>query len=144
MFFRRAAAIVPTFSSQLEGLRNAGFTVEPLPGGETKVTRDGIAAVLSPTSNEGFSPLRPGVTVGDEIAVLLDGGYQKFFQTPSGKRLPAQAAQLRAIHDFTEDLTVALGLSTHYNEALGTVSTLYQYDRVADRDRGAAKRVWEK
>jgi hypothetical protein len=34
-------------------------------------------------------------------------------------------------------------LETLYNEALGTVSTYYVYDRVKDRDRGVPKRAWE-
>ena len=29
------------------------------------------------------------------------------------------------------------------DQALGTVSTFYLYDRVKDRDRGVPKRVWE-
>ena len=37
----------------------------------------------------------------------------------------------------------ALGQVSLYNEALGTVSTLYLYDRVKDRDKGVAKRAWE-
>ena len=42
-----------------------------------------------------------------------------------------------------EDLKEALGQKSLYNEALGTVSTFYLYDRVQDRDRGVPKRVWE-
>ena len=37
----------------------------------------------------------------------------------------------------------AVGEISLYNEALGTVSTLYLYDRVKDRDRGVPKRAWE-
>ena len=73
----------------------------------------------------------------------MDGGYQKFFLTPSGIRKPALAEDLKALHDFEEDLKEALGQTSLYNESLGTVSTLYQYDRVQDRDRGVPKRIWE-
>jgi hypothetical protein len=86
---------------------------------------------------------RAGITMGNEIGVLVDGGYQKFFQTPSGKRKPALAEELKALHDFEEDVKEGLGEVNLYNEALGTVSTLYLYDRVADRDRGVPKRAWE-
>ena len=68
---------------------------------------------------------------------------QKFFLTPSGKRQPAQAADLSGLHDFQEDLKEALGQVSLYNEALGTVSTFYLYDRVRDRDKGVPKRAWE-
>jgi hypothetical protein len=81
--------------------------------------------------------------MGGEIGVLVDGGFQKFFRTPSGRRKPALAGELRAIHDFDEDLKEALGLESYYNESLGTVSTFYLYDRVKDRDRGVPKRIWE-
>jgi hypothetical protein len=50
---------------------------------------------------------------------------------------------LVALHNFEEDLKEGLGQEVLYNEALGTVSTLYLYDRVKDRDAGVPKRVWE-
>ena len=81
--------------------------------------------------------------MGEETGVLVDGGFQKFFRTPSGKEKPALAAELQALHDFEEDLREALGLESLYNQSLGTVSALYLYDRVQDRDRGVPKRVWE-
>jgi len=31
---------------------------------------------------------RAGLSMGTEIGELVDGGFQKFFQTPSGKRQP--------------------------------------------------------
>jgi hypothetical protein len=86
---------------------------------------------------------RAGILVSGEIATLVDGGFQKFFRTPSGKNKPALASELKALHDFQEDLKEALGIEILYNEALGTVSTYYLYDRVKDRDRGVPKRVWE-
>ena len=48
-----------------------------------------------------------------------------------------------ALHDFEEDLKQAFGQTSLYNESLGTVSTLYQYDRVQDRDAGVPKRAWD-
>ncbi len=81
--------------------------------------------------------------MGNEIGMLVDGGFQKFFRTPSGKTKPALAEELKALHDFEEDLKEGLGQQSYYNESLGTVSTFYLYDRVKDRDRGVPKRVWE-
>ncbi|MEI9973217.1 MAG: hypothetical protein WDO73_14920 [Ignavibacteriota bacterium] len=86
---------------------------------------------------------RAGILMGDEIGVLVDGGYQKFFRTPSGKNKPALADELKELHDFEEDVKENLGQQVLYNEALGTVSTFYLYDRVKDRDAGVPKRVWE-
>ena len=71
--------------------------------------------------------------------MLVDGGFQKFFRTPTGKKKPALADELKELHAFEADLKDHLGLKSLYNEGLGTVSTLYQYDRVKDRDRGVPK-----
>jgi len=86
---------------------------------------------------------RAGILIGDAIGALVDSGFQKFFLTPSGKRKPALADELKELHAFEEDLKEGLGGASFYNQALGTVSTFYLYDRVKDRDRGTPKRVWE-
>ncbi|MBZ5591052.1 MAG: hypothetical protein LAP39_02375 [Acidobacteriia bacterium] len=107
------------------------------------VSRNGCAATLELPDGAVHVVEPAGIIMSGEIGALVDGGYQKFFQTPSGKRKPALASDLRALHDFQEDLKEALGLESLYNESLGTVSTFYQYDRVKDRDRGVPKRPWE-
>jgi len=84
------------------------------------------------------------VLVGDEIALLVNEGYQMFLVTPSGKELPAQADQLKALHAFDEDLREGLGLTSLYNLSLGTVSDEHLYDRVTDRDAPVHPRPWEK
>jgi len=140
MFFRRERPKIPTFAERLEGLKQAGFTVKALPGGATRVERNSCGVDLS----QGGGLLRPaGILMEDEIGALVDAGFQKFFQTPSAKRKPALAEELKALHDFEEDLREGLGAESYYNQALGTVSTFYLYDRLKDRDRGAPKRVWE-
>ena len=70
--------------------------------------------------------------IGNELGQLLDGGYQKFFQTPT-RKVPATADQLRELHEFDEALSEALGDESLYNLSLGTVSTTYHYDRVKGR-----------
>ena len=143
MFFRRSQPKEPTFQERLENARKTGFTVTPLDGSRVRVSRDGCALVLEPGNGRPRIVERPGWMMADEIGRLVDGGYQKFFETPRGKRKPALADELKAIHRFQEDLREALGMISLYNESLGTVSTYYLYDRVQDRDRGVPKRVWE-
>jgi hypothetical protein len=48
--------------------------------------------------------------------------------------IPATADHLRAIHEFTEELSQAIGATSLYNQALGTTSNVYNYDRVQGRE----------
>jgi len=143
MFFRREPPKNPTFAERLENVRGAGFTLAPQTGGATRVTRGTCAVDLREENGTVTSAERAGILMGGEIGALIDGGYQKFFRTPCGKKRPALAEDLVALHNFEEDLKEALGQESYYNESLGTISTFYLYDRVQDRDRGVPKRVWE-
>jgi hypothetical protein len=60
-------------------------------------------------------------------------GYQKFLKT-SKFEIPATADHLRALHEFTEELNDAIGATILYNQALGTTSDVYNYDRVQGRE----------
>ncbi len=142
MFFRRERPKTYTTAERLDQLRAAGFDVATTAGG-VRISRGHLAVDMADQGGELRSVGRAGVKMGDEIGVLVDGGYQKFFSTPAGRKRPALAEELKALHDFEEDLKEALGRTSLYNESLGTVSTLYLYDRVKDRDRGVPKRVWE-
>ncbi|MBZ5726882.1 MAG: hypothetical protein LAP87_18035 [Acidobacteriia bacterium] len=143
MFFRRELLKTPTFGERLEKLRGAGFAAAPLAGGAVRVSRGACAADLKEESGTVRSLGRAGMVMGEEVGALVDGGFQKFFRTPSGRKKPALAGELKALHAFEEDLKEALGQESYYNDSLGTVSTFYLYDRVQDRDRGVPKRVWE-
>jgi hypothetical protein len=143
MFFRRQPHREPTFQERLDSLRRAGFTVTSGPDGTVRVTRAECAVDLRESGGQIRRVKPAGIRMGDEIGSLVDGGFQKFFRTPSGKTKPALAAELKALHDFEEDLKEGLGMESLYNESLGTVSTYYLYDRVKDRDRGVPKRIWE-
>lgn len=143
MFFRRHRPTELTFQDRLDNLKGAGFSVSPRPDGTVLVSKGACAVALHETGGQIRRAQLAGILMGDEIGSLVDGGYQKFFRTPSGKTKPALASELKAIHDFEEDLKAALGLESLYNESLGTVSTYYLYDRVKDRDSGVPKRVWE-
>ena len=144
MFFRRERPKDPTFAERMEHLHRAGFTVTPIDSGLVRVSRAGFALDLKEATSGVDIAGRAGVAMGNEIGALVDGGFQKFFRTPSGKKKPALADELKGLHDFEEDLKEGLGQESLYNESLGTVSTFYLYDRVKDRDHGVPKRVWER
>jgi hypothetical protein len=88
--------------------------------------------------------IAPGVLADGQVARLLDRGHQKFIKT-SQFELPATVSHLYAIHRFAEELKLLLGAVDLYNEALGTTSDLYVYDRLAGRDAAqpAPKRPWD-
>lgn len=142
MFFRRARVEIPTFDQRIDKLRTAGFAVTPSVAG-LRVTRGPCAIDLKEQDGAAVAVCQAGILMGAEIGALVDGGYQKFFHTPSGKQKPALAEELKALHDFEEDLWQLVGQQSYYNQSLGTVSTLYLYDRVKDRDRGVPHRAWE-
>jgi hypothetical protein len=142
MFFRRERKKTPTFADRLENLRRAGFTLTPVAGDAMRAARGPYAADLRDAEGHAESS-GAGVLMGEEIGALVDGGYQKFFRTPGGRQRPALAEDLKGLHEFEEDLKEGLGQESYYNQSLGTVSTLYLYDRVKDRDRGVPKRAWE-
>ena len=131
----------------LDALRAQGFEVTPfsaVPNG-MQVAKNGVAAVIvpgetNPKWDDGGQKLAvsPGILVRGEIARLLDRGYQKFIRT-SKFELPATAPQLHAIQDFTEQLNRITGALGLYNEALGTTSDVYLYDRVRGREADKPK-----
>jgi hypothetical protein len=143
MLFHRNRPKKLKFEDYVQRAREAGFQTTALSAGKVRVERNGIAAMVQDGGEAPKVTERAGILMGDEIASLVDGGFQKFLQTPSGKRQPALAWHLKAIHEFQEDLREALGLVSLYNEGLGSVSNLYLYDRVEDRDSDRPKKPWE-
>ncbi|MCC7234458.1 MAG: hypothetical protein IT163_04095 [Bryobacterales bacterium] len=143
MFFRREKPHVPSFSERLDQARGAGFSVSSGAQGATRVSRDGIAADVR--ENSGGQPefVQAGAVTGGEILSLVELGYQSGWQNAAGKRYPATAVQLKAFHAFTEDLRAVFGLTSLYNEGLGTVNKLHLYDRLEGRDEKREKKPWE-
>jgi hypothetical protein len=139
MFFRPEKKRELTYSDRIQGARSAGFTVDG-----NLVTRRGLGSVV--TEGKDGQPIigDAGLLVHNkEIARLVHGGYQMFFVTEDGHRIPALAEHLRALHDFTEDLLEAMSATSLYNNGLGTVCNGHLYDRVQDRDHGVPVRPWE-
>ena len=137
MFFLRKKAHVSTFDERLTALRALKFEASG-----TRVTRDGFAAEIADGAVINIG--RYGVIVGNEIGELTDLGYQKIWLTPHGKQLAATAGHLRGLHSFIEDLREGLGITSLYNDGLGTVNEHHLYDRVKDRDTRGEKKPWEK
>ena len=143
----------PTFEQMLDALRGHEFDVSSfaaVPNG-MQVSKGGVATVLVPgVTDERFESggaclaVKPGIVVRGEITRLLDRGYQKFIRSAQFE-LPATAAQLHAIHTFTEELNQVTGALGLYNESLGTTSDVYQYDRLRGREAAQPKphRPWE-
>jgi hypothetical protein len=144
MFFRRERPKIPSFAERVELLRQAGFATEGLRDGRVKITKNGIGAVIGDEGKNEPEIDRAGVLVGSEIATLLTAGYQMFLETPSGKRIPATAEELKALHEFEDDLKAALDLVNLYNTSLGTTTPKHMYDRVYKRETGHQPKPWEK
>lgn len=127
--------------SRLKGLQ---FDVHEVPGvaGRVRVSKYGCAAIIGPDprgrdSRGGVAMFhKPGLVMGDEIAILLDRGFQKFFKT-SKLEMAATADRLKAEHRFAEELDEVIGEVSLYNESLGSVSDEYMYDRLKGRDQDA-------
>ncbi len=63
---------------------------------------------------------------------LEDHGYQKFWYF-EGKRFPIRQGDLKALHQFDEEVRAILGLKSLYHESLGTTSARSVYDRLEGR-----------
>jgi hypothetical protein len=143
MFFRRDTPKFLTFSDRVNLLKKAGFTVETTGDGRARVEKHGVAVIVGDEGKGQSAIEKSGVVVNGEIATLLSTGYQMFLIAPSGKRYPAQAEQLKALHEFEMDIKDALGLTDLYNTSLGTTSRNHMYDRVTKRDSGTQPKPWE-
>src|SRR6202044_758967 len=138
-----------TYDEALTWLRDNGFDITEAPGmsGRVFLRKYNVSAAIQKTPEDGVKIFAyPGCLIGSEISKLVNKGYQQFLKT-SKNEVPASADQLKALQSFSEELKVALGLPSLYNESLGTVSEAYHYDRVENRDKPAAdrpKRPWEK
>jgi hypothetical protein len=134
MFFRREKPRTFSFTDRTDQLKELGFSVGSEGSGAVRASKRGCAAILEDRGADQPAVGKAGVLIGNEIGWLVNGGYQQFFITPSGKKRPALAQQLRALHDFQEDLKEGLGSISLYNQSLGTTSNRHLYDRVVGRD----------
>ena len=137
-----------TYEEALAWLRDNGFDTTDAPGtsGRVFLRKYNVSAAIERTSDDSVKIFAyPGYLIGSEISKLVNRGYQQFLKT-SKTEVPATAEQLKALQTFSEELKMALGLPSLYNESLGTVSESYHYDRIENRDKAAVdrpKRPWE-
>src|SRR5277367_5660305 len=129
-----------TFNDVLAILGGQRFDVAPVQDGAKRIAnavqvrKYGCAADIAAAPDGTVEILaRPGWLLNSEIARLLDRGYQKFLKTAK-LEIPATADHLHAIHEFSEELKEAIGATNLYNQALGTTSNVYNYDRVKGRE----------
>ena len=141
-------AVERTYEETVGLLRSNGFEILDVPATPNRIflKKHGCSAAIEKMAESGGVKLfaKPGYLIGGEIARLVDKGFQKFLKT-SKLEVPATADHLKAIHTFSEELREAMGATSLYNEALGTVSDRYVYDRVKDRDEAEPdrpKRPW--
>jgi hypothetical protein len=138
-----------SYEESLQWFRDHGFDVQEAPGtsGRVFLRKYNVSAAIERTPDGGVKIFAyPGYVIAGEISKLVDHGYQKVLKT-SKAEYPATAEHLKALHDFAEELKEGIGATSLYNEALGTVSESYMYDRVRGRDLPDAerpKRPWQK
>jgi hypothetical protein len=137
-----------TYEESLAWLRDHGFDVTDAPGtnGRVFLRKYNVSAAIQKAPDDSVKIFAyPGYVIGSEISKLVNRGYQQFMKT-SKTEVPATAEHLKALQSFSEELKLALGLPSLYNESLGTTSESYHYDRIKDRDQPAVdrpKRPWE-
>ena len=129
-------------TSALDRLRQAGFACDTIAKNpeRIRVMKGEVAAVFERQGAGLRLAEPPGYVFRGEIGRLWDAGYQKFWllgpptEDPFNEpRRPATAEQLRALHDFQEELKYLLGVPSFYNESIGTTSEVTAYDRVKGR-----------
>ena len=137
-----------TYDEAVTWLRDHSFDILDAPGTQNRIFLKKLNVSAAIEKADDGTPrvfARPGYLIGTEISRLVDKGYQKFLKTTKTE-VPATADHLKAIHQFSEELREAMGGVSLYNEALGTVSDRYMYDRVENRDIPESqrpKKAWE-
>jgi len=120
-------------AATLETLPSKSFQVSSTRG-VVRVEKYGSGAEFRRVPNGRFQmTILPTVLIEGQFARLWDAGYQKFFITDDGRKIPALAQQLEHMRKFNEELRSALGVPTYYNEALGSTCQVTEYDRVQGR-----------
>ncbi len=118
---------------QVESLAAKGFLVRSS-GGVVRIEKYNCGAELRKEPQGSFRmTIIPSNMHQGQFTRLWDAGYQKFLLTNEGQKVPIRVTQLSDLRRFNEELRTALGVSTYYNEALGSTCHYSVYDRVKGR-----------
>lgn len=113
----------------------AGFQINPSSGDPNsfEVRKNNCSRTLAREFKGEWRPAGPPhFFVRGMECKLEDHGYQKFWLF-DGKRYPIRQGDLKALHQFDEEVRSILGLKTLYHESLGTTSARSVYDRLDGR-----------
>lgn len=120
-------------AAMLETLPSKGFQVSSTRGVVRVEKYDSGAEFRHVAGGRFQMTILPTLLIDGQFTRLWDAGYQKFFITDDGRKIPALAQQLEQMRKFNEELRSALGVPTYYNEALGSTCQVTEYDRVQGR-----------
>lgn len=124
----------------IEELRQSGFVVRERADGTWLVLRERCAALVAYDRKTGARILRAGKVLStNELGLLVDLGYQKCWEGPSGYREPACAEDVAAYHSFLESLRTKLRLPALYNQSLGSENYFHKYDGLESAGRDPAQ-----
>jgi len=115
--------------------RDAGFEVVEASGSPEciAVKKDNCSRLLGRDAAGAWTPSGPPtLKVRGLDCKLEDRGYQKFWYH-EGQRFPTRVGDLRALHQFDQEVRAILGLKSLYHESLGTTSARSAYDRLSGR-----------
>jgi len=120
-------------ASVLDALPASGFEVSST-GGVVRAEKYGCGAEFRRMPDGRFQmTVPPSIVRQGQFTRLWDAGYQKFLIVGGDRKIPAHADDLRQMRRFNEELRTAIGVPTHYNEALGSTCQVTVYDRVQGR-----------
>ena len=112
----------------------AGFVVSEAGPGRLDVQKFGCAAYLDRVHDEWIYSGPPYFIVCGVRCELEDRGYQKFWLSKSdGQRFPIRRVELETLHRFDEEVRYLMGVTTLYNESLGSTNARTVYDRLTGR-----------
>ncbi len=112
----------------------AGFTVAMAVDGRVEVKKSCCSAFIGNDGGKAIYLQPPYFVVQGLRCELEDRGYQKFwFAKAENRRFPIRKTDLEVLHRFDEEVRFALGLTSLYNEALGSTNARTVYDRLDGR-----------
>jgi hypothetical protein len=112
----------------------AGFVVSTSQGGRIEVKKLACVAYVGNEEGKAVYIAPPYFVVRGIKCELEDRGYQKFWYAKAeGKRFPIRKVDLEVLHRFDEEVRYILGLTSLYNESLGSTNARTVYDRLTGR-----------